>query len=111
MISDLDPAGYRRTMILRAVVVVSLGLFAALGPAMAQQSAKSYRIGYLQIAPRSVQEHLIGAFERGLAERGYVVGRDVSIEYRFADGKAERLGRLADDLVRRNVDVLEKRYT
>ena len=73
---------------------------------MAQQPGKVHRIGYLQIAPREAQVHLIEAFERGLTERGYVVGRDILIEYRFADGKPERLDKLADDLVRLKVDVI-----
>ena len=72
-----------------------LGLLLSLGSAAAQQAAKVHRIGYLQIAPRATQVHLIEAFERGLTERGYVVGRDILIEYRFADGKPERLDRLA----------------
>ena len=93
-------------MNLRALAVVILGLLLSLGSAAAQQAAKVHRIGYLQIAPRATQVHLIEAFERGLAERGYVVGRDILIEYRFADGKPERLDRLADELVRLKVDVI-----
>ena len=73
---------------------------------MAQQSGKVYRIGYLTISPRETQSHLIEAFERGLTERGYVLGRDIFIEYRFADGRLERLQRLADDLERAKVDVI-----
>lgn len=93
-------------MTLRAFAVVSLGILLSLGSAVAQQTGKVYRVGYLQIAPRAVQEHLIEAFERGLAERGYVVGRDVLIDYRFADGRPERLAKLAGDLVGRKVDVI-----
>jgi ABC-type uncharacterized transport system substrate-binding protein len=93
-------------MKLRALAVVTLLVLLSLGSATGQQSGKVYRIGYLQIAPREAQAHLIAAFELGLAERGYVVGRDVLIEYRFADGKPERLGKLADELVRLKVDVI-----
>lgn len=93
-------------MMLRALAAVSFGLLLSLGSAAAQQPGKVYRIGYLQIAPRDAQMHLIEAFERGLTERGYVVGRDVLIEYRFADGKPQRLDKLADDLVRLKVDVI-----
>ena len=78
----------------------------ALGSATAQEAAKTPRVGYLQIAPRDAQVHLIEGFERGLTERGLVVGRDVLIEYRFADGKPERLDKLADELVHLGVDVI-----
>jgi putative ABC transport system substrate-binding protein len=57
----------------------------------------------LQVAPRDVQVYLIEAFEGGLRERGYIVGRDVVMEYRFADGDVARLPKLAADLVRLNV--------
>lgn len=93
-------------MKLRALAVVTLGILLPLCSATAQQAAKVHRVGYLQIAPREAQVHLIEAFERGLTERGYVVGRDVLIEYRFADGKPERLDKLAGDVVRLKVDVI-----
>ena len=98
--------GEQRTMKLHAVAVVIFGLLLSIGSAAAQQTAKVYRIGYLQIAPRAAQVHLIEAFERGLTERGYVVGRDILIEYRFADGKPERLDKLADEMVRLKVDLI-----
>jgi putative ABC transport system substrate-binding protein len=93
-------------MNLRALAVVTFGVLLSLDSVTAQQAGRVYRIGYLQIAPREAQVHLIAAFERGLTDRGYVVGRDALIEYRFADGKPERLDRLADDLVRLKVDVI-----
>jgi putative ABC transport system substrate-binding protein len=72
----------------------------------AQQTRRVFRIGYLQVAPRDVQVYLIEAFESGLRERGYIVGRDIVMEYRFADGDIARLPALAADLVRLNVDVI-----
>jgi len=93
-------------MRLRALALLALAILLPIGLAAAQQSGKVHRIGYLQIAPREVQAHLIAAFERGLTERGYVVGRDVLIEYRFADGKPERLNKLAEDLVRLKVELI-----
>jgi putative ABC transport system substrate-binding protein len=50
--------------------------------------------------------HLLEAFQRGLKEGGFVVGRNVAIEYRWARGDYDRLPALADDLVRRRVNVL-----
>jgi putative ABC transport system substrate-binding protein len=90
----------------RPIVAAALAALLSLGAASAQPSAKAYRIGYLTISPREAQTHLIEAFERGLSDRGYVVGRDVAIEYRFADGNLERLQGLADDLARLKVDVI-----
>lgn len=101
--ADSERAGH---MILRTIAAAVLCLAVMLGPAAAQPSEKVHRIGYLTISPRAAQAHLIAAFERGLSERGYTVGRDILIEYRFADGQPERLQGLADDLVRANVEVI-----
>ncbi len=74
--------------------------------ARAQQAGRVYRVGYLTIASREQQLHLIKAFEEGLRSLGYRVGENVVIEYRFADGELERLPALAADLVRLAVDVI-----
>lgn len=78
------------------------GLLATPLAAAAQTAGKVRRIGYIQTAPRKAQLHLIQAFEGGLRERGYTPGRDIVIEFRFADGRVERLPELAADLVRLN---------
>ena len=52
------------------------------------------------------REALIAAMKRGMAEVGYVEGRNVAIEYRWAEGQTDRLRVLATDLVRRNVAVI-----
>ncbi len=93
-------------MKLSTLALLAFGISLPLGSATAQQAEKVYRIGYLQAAPRNVQLELIEAFESGLRERGYVIGRNALIEYRFADGRLERLPELADDLVRLKVDVI-----
>jgi putative ABC transport system substrate-binding protein len=75
--------------------------------ARAQQPAgRVYRIGFQSIAAREPTLHLIKAFEDGLRSRGYRVGDNVAIEYRFADGEMERLPGLAADLVRLGVDII-----
>jgi ABC-type uncharacterized transport system substrate-binding protein len=84
----------------------ALLLLAAPLAAGAQQVGKVWRIGYLQGSSREAQPHLIQAFEDGLRERGYTLGRDLVIEYRFADGHVERLPELAAELVRLKVDVI-----
>src|SRR6266404_4917650 len=75
--------------------------------ALAQQPAgRVYRIGSLTISSREQTRHLFAAFEEGLRSLGYSVGENVATEYRFADGKLERLPALAADLVRLGVDVI-----
>jgi putative tryptophan/tyrosine transport system substrate-binding protein len=93
----------------RREFIVALGGMTATWPlsARAQQPAgRVYRVGYLTIASREQQLHLIKAFEEGLRSLGYRVGENVVIEYRFADGEMERLPALAADLVRLGVDLI-----
>src|SRR5258707_4353968 len=65
-----------------------------------------YRVGYFAITSRVRSLHLMKAFEEGVRSRGYRVGENVVIEYRFADGEMERLLALATDLVRLGVDII-----
>jgi ABC-type uncharacterized transport system substrate-binding protein len=84
------------------------GVLAAPLAADAQQPAKAARIGYL--APGSLESPesrvILEAFRQGLRERGYVEGQNIRIEYRAADGKMERIPRLATELVRLKVDLI-----
>jgi putative ABC transport system substrate-binding protein len=63
-------------------------------------------VGFLHSASASSNAHLVDAFRRGLAEAGYVEGRNVTIEYRWAEGHYDRLAGLAADLVRRPAAVI-----
>jgi putative ABC transport system substrate-binding protein len=87
--------------------IIAIALLALLSPvaALAQQAAKVARIGYLGDTP-AAGTHLRAALLQGLRDLGYVEGRNVVIEYRFAEGKAERLPALAAELVALNVDVI-----
>jgi putative ABC transport system substrate-binding protein len=72
----------------------------------AQQWNKIPRIGYLAASPPSASPARTDAFRQGLRELGYVEGKSILVEYRWADGKVDRLPHLASDLVRLNVDVI-----
>ncbi len=82
------------------------GLLAAPRAAEAQQSGKVYRIGFLGGASRSGYVAQIEALRLGLQDRGYVEGRNITIEYRWAEGKYDRLPTLAAELVRLNVNII-----
>ena len=71
----------------------------------AQQPGKVYRVGFLWDSPDAFLDAL-EAFRQGLRELGYVEGRTITIEYRWAEGKPERMRELAEELVRLKVDVI-----
>jgi len=75
-------------------------------PAEAQQAAKVPRIGYLTGDSLSAITARTEAFRQGLRDLGYIEGKTVVIEWRLADGKADRLSSLAAELVRLKVDVI-----
>jgi putative tryptophan/tyrosine transport system substrate-binding protein len=75
-------------------------------PAEAQQSKKVPRIGFLGGASASSYAPRIDAFRQGLNKLGYIEGKNITIEYRYADGKEDRLPVLAAELVGLNVDVI-----
>src|SRR5215475_9002936 len=70
------------------------------------QQASTPVIGFLNTLGQNDRPNLPAAFRRGLGETGYVDGRTVAIEYRFAEGQADRLPALAADLVERKVAVI-----
>jgi ABC-type uncharacterized transport system substrate-binding protein len=73
--------------------------------AHAQQTGKIYRVGFLWDGP-DVFPDALEAFLKGLRELGYVEGQNIAIEYRWAEGKPERMRELAEELVRLKVDVI-----
>ena len=87
--------------ILVAVVMLALGVTAE-----AQQPKKVPRIGYLSGASLSAIRQRIEAFRQGLRQLGYVEGKNIVIEYRWAEGKPDRLPDLAAELVRLKVDII-----
>ena len=93
----------RKTIISFALTALLLALCVS---AEAQQSAKIPRIGYLTAASASAMVSRSDAFRQGLRELGYIEGKNIIIEYRFGDGKLDRLPALAAELVRLNVDII-----
>jgi ABC-type uncharacterized transport system substrate-binding protein len=81
-------------------------LLAHIDLAQAQQPKKVPRIGYLSATSPSVNPTRIEAFRQGLRELGYVEGKNIIIEWRYAEGKLDRVGELAADLMRLKVDVI-----
>jgi len=85
---------------------IAIGLLVAPLAADAQQAAKLPRIGLLMGSSASAAAHLVDAFRQGLRELGYVEGRNIAFEVRYADGRHEVLPGLAAELVRLNVNAL-----
>jgi hypothetical protein len=77
-------------------------------PGLAQQPTKIPRIGYLIATSPSVISVRIDAFRQGLRELGYVEGKSIVIDYRWAERKLDRLPAHAAELVRLNVDVMSR---
>jgi ABC-type uncharacterized transport system substrate-binding protein len=92
----------------KTVWMLILFTLASVHPAGAQQPKKVPRIGYLVLVPASspLMRDRIEAFRQGLRELGYVEGKNIVIEYRYAEGKFDRLRALADELVRLKVDII-----
>jgi ABC-type uncharacterized transport system substrate-binding protein len=87
--------------ILVAVVLLALGLTAE-----AQQPKKVPRIGYLSRFDAATESARSEPYRRALRELGYIEGQNIAIEYRYAEGKDDRLPGLAAELVRLKVDII-----
>jgi ABC-type uncharacterized transport system substrate-binding protein len=90
----------------RQAVVGAAALLATPIAAHGQQSGKVHRIGFLGSTSPKSHGAFVDAFRDGLRERGYVEGKSVLIEYRWAESDYGRLPALAADLVRLNVDLI-----
>jgi putative ABC transport system substrate-binding protein len=97
-------------MELRRKLLKALGAAVLTAPfgSFAQQQNKVWRIGVLHPSsrPDSLESHFLGAFPLGMRELGYVEGKNLVIEYRWAENKAERLPGLAAELVQLKVNVI-----
>jgi putative ABC transport system substrate-binding protein len=89
------------------VYVLPALILAIIHIAEAQQSAKVPRIGFLSaVSSASIPRNRITAFQQGLRELGYFEGKNIIIEYRFADGKQDRLKEIVTELLRLKVAVI-----
>jgi putative tryptophan/tyrosine transport system substrate-binding protein len=87
-------------------LTLSALLFALCFSAQAQHTAKISRIGYLSAASASEVAFRTDPFRQGLRELGYVEGKNIVIEYRYGEGKFDRLPALAAELVHLKVDII-----
>jgi len=74
--------------------------------ARAQQPGKIFRIGYLGVSSPSLEPHYVEAFRQKLHDLGHVEGRNIAIDYKWAEGQDDRLPNLASELVSLNPDVI-----
>ncbi len=92
----------------RAFVTGAVGLLTAPLAAQAQQAGKVYRIGFLANSPPTIPgiARNLEAFRKGLSERGWAEGQNIVIEYRFTEGRVDRLPSLAAELVSLKPDLI-----
>jgi len=92
----------------RRAVLTLLGVAAFAAPlaAAAQEAGKPRRIGFLGNSTAALEADLVGAFRDGLRDLGYVEGRTIAIEYRWAEGQYERLAPLIAELAASKVEVI-----
>jgi len=89
----------------RAFVAAAVTAVAAPRSGAAQQTGKVYRIGFLWDTP-TIWPHALEAFRQGLRDLGWVEGKNIAMEYRWTEGRFERLPSLVEELVRLNVDLI-----
>jgi putative tryptophan/tyrosine transport system substrate-binding protein len=93
----------------RAFVIGGITVLAAPLATEAQQAGRVPRVGYL--GTRTLSDFGVDAFRQGLRELGWVEGRNIVVDYRFAEGNLDRLPDLAAELVRLNVDIIVAQAT
>jgi ABC-type uncharacterized transport system substrate-binding protein len=93
----------------RFLLTSAAGALAAPFVAEAQQAGRVPRIGYL--GTRTLSDFGVDAFRQGLRELGWVEGQNIGVDYRFAEGRLERLPDLAAELVRLKVDIIVAQAT
>ena len=90
----------------KLLLVFGAGCLAAPFASLAQQARKAILVGVLSYGDQQNSQAIVTAFKQGMEALGYIEGKNLTLELRFADGKAERLGALAEELVQLKVDVI-----
>jgi putative ABC transport system substrate-binding protein len=90
----------------RRQAIAALGMAVVTPRGVFAQSSRPYRIGWLSMGAPNAPSPFLDAFRQGLRARGYVEGRDVVVEARFADGSRERGDEMVTALVQSKVDVI-----
>jgi putative ABC transport system substrate-binding protein len=90
----------------RIFLVRGLAMLALPFAARAQPAAKIPRVGFMAASNRSAVSARVEAFREGLRELGYVDGKNIALEFRFAEGKPDRVPMVAAELVRSKIDVI-----
>ncbi len=88
------------------LITLALGILSGPTAADAQQAGKVYRVGYMSVVSRQSAEPLMSIFLRALRDLGWIEGRNLLVEWRWADGKVERLSGFAVELAKLNVDLI-----
>lgn len=89
-----------------SLLIIAIALFAVSGVSAAQDGAKLHRVAILEPGPRHSPAVCPAGFQQGLRELGYVEGKNISLEFRYANGQPEQLQPLAAELVRLNPAVI-----
>ena len=87
------------------IALVGGAIACPMGVRAQQQAGKVPRIGFLSLTSPSDRPPLLDAFRQGLRELGWVEGQNIVIDYRYAEGRVDRLPDLAAELVRLKVDL------
>src|SRR5262245_60897161 len=106
---DFEPSLFRISIFgfwILAAISVTVFVLVLVEGVQAQQSGKIFRIGYLDTTTASGSAVLVDALRKELTRLGWIEGKNIAIEYRFAEQKPERLPELAADLVRLKVDLI-----
>jgi putative ABC transport system substrate-binding protein len=90
----------------RREFVLALGGAAVALPLSARAQQKLPTIGFLGVSTPTAWRHFVAAFDQRLRELGWIDGRTVSIEYRWAEGRSERFAEISAEFVRLKVDVI-----
>jgi putative ABC transport system substrate-binding protein len=106
MFAEVRPGGAVSQVQRRKFLIAAGALLAAPLAAEAQQAATVPRVGFLGNSTALLEANLVGPFREGLRDLGYVEGRNILIEYRWAEGKYERFAALIGELIALKVDVI-----